>query len=148
VIPATVSYVASTAQFTPKTVETAIEREKLMFRVKARIDRALLVMPITPAEIMVAKVWSMGLVVLVAAAMALLIVVAGVPHTDSGLGGAVPRRYCADAVCHHFAGHPHGHGGTLDAAVRVARGVKLSCRCSFFRAVPPRERACPGSLSN
>jgi HlyD family secretion protein len=42
VIPATVSYVASTAQFTPKTVETAIERQKLMFRVKARISRDLL----------------------------------------------------------------------------------------------------------
>jgi HlyD family secretion protein len=42
VIPATVSYVASTAQFTPKTVETAIERQKLMFRVKARINRDLL----------------------------------------------------------------------------------------------------------
>lgn len=42
VIPATVSFVASTAQFTPKTVETASERQKLMFRVKAKIDRALL----------------------------------------------------------------------------------------------------------
>jgi len=42
VIPATVSYVASTAQFTPKTVETAVERQKLMFRVKARIGRDLL----------------------------------------------------------------------------------------------------------
>ncbi|MEF7616653.1 HlyD family efflux transporter periplasmic adaptor subunit [Aquincola sp. MAHUQ-54] len=42
VIPARVSFVAATAQFTPKTVETASERQKLMFRVKARIDRALL----------------------------------------------------------------------------------------------------------
>ena len=42
VIPASVSFVASTAQFTPKTVETASEREKLMFRVKARIDPELL----------------------------------------------------------------------------------------------------------
>ncbi len=42
VIPATVLFVASTAQFTPKTVETASEREKLMFRVKAQIDRDLL----------------------------------------------------------------------------------------------------------
>jgi len=42
VIPAEVSYVASVAQFTPKTVETASEREKLMFRVKARIDPELL----------------------------------------------------------------------------------------------------------
>ena len=42
VIPAQVSYVADVAQFTPKTVETALERQKLMFRVKARIDPELL----------------------------------------------------------------------------------------------------------
>lgn len=42
VIPARVSFVASTAQFTPKTVETASERQKLMFRVKARIPPELL----------------------------------------------------------------------------------------------------------
>ena len=42
VIPAHVSFVSSVAQFTPKSVETAIERQKLMFRVKARIDEALL----------------------------------------------------------------------------------------------------------
>ena len=41
-IPARVSFVASNAQFTPKTVETASERQKLMFRVKAQVDRALL----------------------------------------------------------------------------------------------------------
>ena len=42
VIPAKISYVASTAQFTPKTVETVSERQKLMFRVKAQIGRDLL----------------------------------------------------------------------------------------------------------
>lgn len=42
VIPATVSFVADVAQFTPKTVETAQERQKLMFRVKARIAPELL----------------------------------------------------------------------------------------------------------
>lgn len=42
VIPATVSFVAAEAQFTPKTVETADERDKLMYRVKVRIDPALL----------------------------------------------------------------------------------------------------------
>ncbi|EPM0509113.1 HlyD family efflux transporter periplasmic adaptor subunit [Pseudomonas monteilii] len=41
-IPATVSFVASQAQFTPKTVETASERQKLMFRVKAQIAPELL----------------------------------------------------------------------------------------------------------
>lgn len=42
VIPAKVSFVADVAQFTPKTVETESERQKLMFRVKARIDPAVL----------------------------------------------------------------------------------------------------------
>lgn len=42
VIPAKVSFVASAAQFTPKSVETASERQKLMFRVRAQIDRELL----------------------------------------------------------------------------------------------------------
>jgi len=38
VIPATVGFVAADAQFTPKSVETAEEREKLMFRVKLQVD--------------------------------------------------------------------------------------------------------------
>lgn len=42
VVPAKVSFVADVAQFTPKTVETAEERLKLMFRVKARIPPELL----------------------------------------------------------------------------------------------------------
>jgi len=42
VIPAKASFVADAAQFTPKTVETANEREKLMFRVKAQLDPELL----------------------------------------------------------------------------------------------------------
>jgi HlyD family secretion protein len=42
VIPAKVTFVSSTAQFTPKTVETQSEREKLMFRVRAQIDPDLL----------------------------------------------------------------------------------------------------------
>lgn len=40
-IPATVSYVSPESQFTPKQVETATEREKLMFRIKVRIPQAL-----------------------------------------------------------------------------------------------------------
>ena len=42
VFPASISYVADVAQFTPKTVETADERQKLMFRIKAQVDRDLL----------------------------------------------------------------------------------------------------------
>ncbi len=42
VVPASVSFVAADAQFTPKTVETKDEREKLMFRVKLRLDAEVL----------------------------------------------------------------------------------------------------------
>ncbi|RBP32662.1 HlyD family secretion protein [Marinobacter pelagius] len=42
VIPAEVSFVAAEAQFTPKAVETRSEREKLMFRIRIRIDADLL----------------------------------------------------------------------------------------------------------
>jgi HlyD family secretion protein len=42
VVPAQISYVADVAQFTPKTVETFEERQKLMFRIKARIAPELL----------------------------------------------------------------------------------------------------------
>jgi HlyD family secretion protein len=41
VFPAQITFVATEAQFTPKTVETAEEREKLMFRVKLSADPEL-----------------------------------------------------------------------------------------------------------
>ena len=37
-IPAKVMFIATQAQFTPKTVETQTEREKLMFRIRVRVD--------------------------------------------------------------------------------------------------------------
>jgi HlyD family secretion protein len=42
VVPASVTFVASEAQFTPRYVETASEREKLMFRVKVTIPPEIL----------------------------------------------------------------------------------------------------------
>ena len=42
VIPAKISFVSAVAQFTPKTVETEEERQKLMFRIKAQISPDLL----------------------------------------------------------------------------------------------------------
>ena len=42
VFPATISFVATEAQFTPKSVETAEERAKLMFRVKLQADPKVL----------------------------------------------------------------------------------------------------------
>jgi HlyD family secretion protein len=50
VIPARVSFVADVAQFTPKTVETASEREKLMFRLRAHIPPELLRAHITQVK--------------------------------------------------------------------------------------------------
>jgi HlyD family secretion protein len=50
VIPAKVSLVADVAQFTPKTVETASEREKLMFRIRAQIPVDLLKKHITQVK--------------------------------------------------------------------------------------------------
>lgn len=41
-IPATVTFVSPEAQFTPKSVETRTEREKLMFRIKVKIPQDLL----------------------------------------------------------------------------------------------------------
>ena len=42
IVPSKVSFIASEAQFTPKTVETQEEREKLMFRVKLTLPPELL----------------------------------------------------------------------------------------------------------
>lgn len=41
-LPAKVTFVSAQAQFTPKSVETRNEREKLMFRVKVKLDSTLL----------------------------------------------------------------------------------------------------------
>ena len=60
----------------------------------------LLVMPVTPAEIMLAKVWSMGLVVLLAAAVALVFVVQGVLRVP--IEGSVAL-FLAGAALHLFA---------------------------------------------
>jgi len=50
VVPAKVSFVSDVAQFTPKTVETAVEREKLMFRIRAQIPAELLKKHITQVK--------------------------------------------------------------------------------------------------
>ena len=60
----------------------------------------LLVMPVTPAEIMLGKVWAMGLVVLVAAAIALVFVVRGVLRVP--IEGSVPL-FLAGAALTLFA---------------------------------------------
>ena len=41
-IPAHITFISPSAQFTPKEIETQAEREKLMFRVKVKIDSVVL----------------------------------------------------------------------------------------------------------
>jgi ABC-2 type transport system permease protein len=60
----------------------------------------LLVMPVTPLEIMLAKVWSMGLVVLVAATASLQLVVRGLLQVP--LAGSLPL-FLAGTALHLFA---------------------------------------------
>ncbi|MDM0122736.1 ABC transporter permease [Variovorax arabinosiphilus] len=57
----------------------------------------LLVMPVTPAEIMLAKIWSMGAVVLVAVALSLQFVVRGLLHVP--VDGSVPLFLAGAALC-------------------------------------------------
>jgi len=57
----------------------------------------LLVMPVTPAEIMLSKVWSMGVVVLLAAAVALVFVVQGLLRVP--VEGSVPLFLVGAALC-------------------------------------------------
>ncbi|MBN9047405.1 MAG: ABC transporter permease [Rhizobiales bacterium] len=60
----------------------------------------LLVMPVTPAEIMISKVWSMGLVVLVASALSIVFVVQGLLAVP--INGSVPL-FLAGAALQLFA---------------------------------------------
>ncbi len=55
-----ISFVADVAQFTPKTVETTQEREKLMFRIKAQIPPALLRKHIRAGEDRACRAWPMS----------------------------------------------------------------------------------------
>ena len=57
----------------------------------------LLVMPVTPAQIMLAKVWSMGLVVLLAAWMAISFVVRGVLNVP--IAGSLPLFFAGAVLC-------------------------------------------------
>ena len=60
----------------------------------------LLAMPVTPGEIMVSKVWSMGLVVLVVSGLSLVFVVQGLLKVQ--IGGSIPL-FLAGVALHLFA---------------------------------------------
>ena len=57
----------------------------------------LLVMPVTPGEIMISKIWSMGLVVLVATYVSLTLVVRGMLQVP--IEGSIPLFLCGVVLC-------------------------------------------------
>lgn len=57
----------------------------------------LLVMPVTPAEIMLAKVWSMSLVVILAAWLSMIVIVQGALNVP--VAGSLPLFFAGAALC-------------------------------------------------
>ena len=104
----------------------------------------LLVMPVTPTEIMVAKVWSMGLVVLASAALSLTLIVRGLLQVPIEGSVALPGRRGPAPVRHHLDGHLHGHAGAQHAAIRHVAGAGAAA-LQMLSAAPRRARACPSS---
>ncbi len=84
---------------------------------------------------MLAKVWSMGAVVLLAAGVSLHLVVRGLLQVP--IEGGIALFMAGAALC-LFAttamGIFHGHRGALHAAVRPADGADRCCRCNCSRA--------------
>lgn len=83
----------------------------------------LLVMPLTPFEIMMAKVWSNGLVVLIAAYLSLQFVVRGVSAANSLRRGHPARE--------HAAFRAISHAGNADNPFRCTDAGNPLSRCRF-----------------
>ena len=99
----------------------------------------LLVMPVTPAQIMLSKVWSMALVVLIALPVPQ-------PHgarrpgrSRRGFHCAVLRRRGAQSVRHHVDGHLHRHPGAQHAAVRHVDDAHHHAAADASGGTTPRE---------
>ena len=80
----------------------------------------LLVMPVTPFEIMTSKIWSMGLVVLVASALSVSSSCRACWRSRFMVRSSLPVRRGAIPVRRHVAGDVPGHLRPHDAAVRAA----------------------------
>ncbi len=107
----------------------------------------LLVMPVTPAEIMLSKIWSMGLVVLVASALSLVLVVQGllaVPIRGSlalFILGAALDLFAMTSLASSWRRSP------VPCRSSGCFWCWCCCRCRCFSAASPRARACPRSSS-
>ena len=89
-------------------------------------------MPVTPFEIMLAKIWSMGLVVLVVSGLSLVLMVQGILQVP--IEGSIPL-FMLGVALSLFATTSIGiFMGTL------ARSSYCRCRCS--PADPRREKVC------
>ena len=72
----------------------------------------LLVMPLNAAEIMLSKIWSMGLVILVCVTLSLIFMVQGVLQVP--LTGSIPLfsfQYLSSSFCDNLSGNIHGYTG-------------------------------------
>lgn|GEM_PF-5007961 len=101
----------------------------------------LLVMPVTPTEIILSKIWSMGLVVLVAAGFSLTFVVQGVLKVPVSGSTAL---FLFGAALHLFATTSMGifmaHRGPQHAAVRHADDSGASAPSDAFRRFHPQRK--------
>lgn len=94
----------------------------------------LLVMPITPFEIMMAKVWSMGLVVLVVSGLSLVLMVKGVLGVP--IEGSIPLFMLgggAQSVCHHVNRYFYGDDSAFNAATGAAGDSGAAAAANAFR---------------
>ena len=103
----------------------------------------LLVMPVTPFEIMISKVWSMGLVVVIASAFSIPLIIQGFLAIPVGrVRAALSGRHGPDAVRHHLHGNFPGHPRTDDAAIRHADASRVAPSDNALgRLYPPGEHA-------
>jgi ABC-2 type transport system permease protein len=95
----------------------------------------LLVMPVTPFEIMMAKIWSMGLVVLVVSGLSLMLMVQGILQVPIEGRFPVYAGGGAQPVRHYLNRHFYGHPRPLDAAAGAADDSGAAAAADAFRRI-------------
>ena len=103
----------------------------------------LLVMPVTPFEIMTSKVWSMGLVVLVASALCMTCIVEGALGVPINGSRWLFLWHRAPHHRRHVAGHVPGHLRPHHAAVRAADDPGAAAAADALRRYDPARKHAP-----